>query len=139
MLYLLPDMFSLPHIGDPWQYFSFVIPMITASVFFGMFIAQFVRDRESTMLVVVGTTMIFLFLSGLTWPRFAMSPFWQLVGDIVPTTWGVEGFININSAGSDLAEQRTPYTMLWILAAGYGLLVYVLRRLARVKGGANRA
>lgn len=141
MLSILPAMFSLPHIGDAWQYFSFAVPLVVASVFFGMFIGQFVRDRESTLLVVVGTTMIFLFLSGLTWPRFAMNPFWQLVGDIVPTTWAVEGYININSTGSDLFEQRTPYTMLWVLAASYGLLVYVLRRLARrrnVRGEADR-
>ena len=71
------------------------------------------------MLVVVFSSVVFLFLSGLTWPRYAMNPLWVLIGDAVPATWGVEGFVRINSDSGSLAEQGRPLGMLWLLSAVY--------------------
>ena len=80
------------------------------------------------MLVVVFTSVVFLFLSGLTWPRYAMNGFWRLVGDLIPATWGVEGFIVMNSNGAQLAQESHPYSMLWILAAIYFVMAWILIR-----------
>lgn len=79
--------------------------------------------------MIVFTTLAFLFLSGLTWPRYAMPVFWQWVGDIVPATWGVEGFIRINNNGGTLAQQSTPYLWLWGLTAFYSITAYLVARL----------
>lgn len=134
VLRIVPMIFSLPHIGREWDYFLFILPMLFASVFMGQCVSWIVREREVTMLVIVFTSVVFLFLSGLTWPRYAMSPFWVLVGDLVPATWGVEGFIRMNSNGSPLYEQSHSYTMLWVLALAYFMLSYVLLRYYR-RGG----
>ena len=119
VLHLVPMMFSLPHVGNIWHSFMFILPMLLASAMLGQFIGVFVTERESSMLVVVFTSVVFLFLSGLTWPRYAMSPFWTLVSDAIPATWGVEGFIRINSNGATLAEESHPYVMLWMLTGIY--------------------
>lgn len=63
-----------------------------------------------------------------------MSPFWKLVGDAVPATWGMEGFIRINSNGATVGEQHTPYIMLWVLTGVYFAATYILRRI-NFKGG----
>ncbi|MBR3766586.1 MAG: ABC transporter permease, partial [Muribaculaceae bacterium] len=86
----------------------------------------FVSERETSLLVVVFTSLIFLFLSGLTWPRYAMDFPWRELGDIIPATWGVEGFVNINSNGATLSQVQIPYTMLWRLTAIYFLLACLL-------------
>ncbi len=96
--------------------------MLVASSFLAITLSVFVTERESSMLVV------FLFLSGLTWPRYAMNGFWTIIGDLIPATWGVEGFIRMNSNGSPLAEQSHPYTMLWLLAALYMITAYLITR-----------
>lgn len=116
---IVPDIFALPHVGNYWEYVMFIFPMLVASAMLGICLGVFVTERESSMLVIVFTSVIFLFLSGLTWPRYAMSPFWKLIGDLVPATWGLEGFIRLNGDHANLAQQSTPYIHLWILAGIY--------------------
>ncbi len=132
VLDLVPLMFSLPHVGDFRQMYLFIFPMLLATAFLGQAISVFVTERESSMLVIVFTSVVFLFLSGLTWPRYAMNSFWTWIGDAVPATWGVEGFIRMNSNGGELWQQSHPYTMLWILAAVYMLAAYAVTRYTRI-------
>lgn len=126
VLHFIPMMFDLPHIGSAADYLLFIVPLLVASAFLGMTLQIFVKERETSMLVVVFTSLVFLFLSGLTWPRYAMSPLWKIVGDCVPATWGVEGFIQINCNGGSLAQAAHPYLMLWVLAAVYFLTAYAV-------------
>ncbi|MDE5688912.1 MAG: ABC transporter permease [Paramuribaculum sp.] len=130
VLHLVPLMFSLPHVGNVWQYLVFIMPMLIATAMLGQCLGVFVTEREASMLVVVFTSVVFLFLSGLTWPRYAMSPFWTLVGDFIPATWGVEGFIRLSCNGASLADEATPYKMLWMLSAIYFVVAWVLRRVS---------
>lgn len=119
VLDIVPMMFNLPHIGDPLDYLLFIIPMLLATSFLAITVSVFVTERESSMLVVVFTSVVFLFLSGLTWPRFAMNGFWTLLGDMIPATWGIEGFIRLNSNGSTLAQESVPFCAMWIMSAVY--------------------
>ena len=128
VLDIVPLMFSLPHIGHTADYLLFILPMLIATVFLGITISVFVTERESSLLVVVFTSVVFLFLSGLTWPRYAMNGFWRLVGDCIPATWGVEGFIRINSNGSLLAQESHCYAMLWLLSGVYFVTAYLMTR-----------
>lgn len=128
VLDIVPTIFHLPHMGQLSDYMLFILPLLFATSFLGLAISVFVTERESSMLVIVFTSVVFLFLSGLTWPRYAMNGFWTLVGDCIPATWGIEGFIRINSNGSTLAQETHPYTMLWLLAAIYLLCAYLACR-----------
>ena len=119
VLDLVPRMFNLPHIGNPAEYLMFIVPMLVATSFLGITLSVFVRERESSLLVIVFTSVVFLFLSGLTWPRYAMSPFWKLLSDCIPATWGVNGFVRMNSNGASLWQQAPNYYALWILSALY--------------------
>ncbi len=125
---IVPEIFTLPHIGELGDYIIFLIPLLIASAFFGMTLGVLVKERESSMMVVVFTSVVFLFLSGLTWPRYAMNWLWTAVSDIIPVTWGVEGFIRLNSNGSTLHEQSFSWMMLWILSGAYMILAYLVTR-----------
>lgn len=128
ILHIVPTMFSLPHVGNIWHELMLMTPMIIAAALMGITFSPLVTEREASMPVFVFTSVMFLFLSGLTWPRYAMNRFWQLVGDMVPATWGVEGFIRINSNGATLAEQREPYLMMWGLVVIYFITAWVICR-----------
>lgn len=119
VLHYIPQIFNLPHAGAAADYLLFIVPMLLASAFFALTWSALVTDRESTFMVVVFTSAVFLFLSGLTWPRYAMPQGWQVVGDLIPATWGVEGFIRINSNASTLAQNTHPYMWNWLLTAAY--------------------
>ena len=139
MVHILPEIFSLPHSYDVTTYVLFILPYLLASAMFGQLISGLCTERESAFMVVVFTSLIFLFLSGLTWPRYAMPEFWKLVSDLVPATWGVEGFIRINSNGASLAESSRPYLWLWVLTAGYFILTWLMLALSGKKRVTSRA
>lgn len=126
--HLVPEMFSLPHVGNPWHYLLYLTPMLIATAFMGMALSVFVTERESSLLVIVFTSVVFLFLSGITWPRYAMNKFWILLGDCVPAISGIEGFVRMNSNGATLAEESHSFFMMWLLAAVYFVLAYFVNR-----------
>ncbi len=133
----IPEMFNLPHYGSPTQYLPFLLPMLLATAFLGQAILLWFKERETTFLIVVFTSVVFLFISGLTWPRYAMNDFWTWVGNLIPATWGIEGFIRINSNAATLAESSRPFAAMWILTAVYFLCAWWtasrIRNLSRLR------
>lgn len=134
-LHFIPSIFNLPHIGSPVQYLLFVLPFLLASAFFGITLGAIARDRESAFMLIVVTSVVFLFLSGLTWPRYAMPPAWQIAGDFIPATWAVEGFIQINSNNATLSDVSLNYHWLWGLTAAYSILGAFSEKWLRVSHG----
>jgi ABC-2 type transport system permease protein len=128
ILNIIPMIFDLPQIGDPLQVMLFVFPLLVASSFMGQALNLFMRERESAFILIVFLSVLFLFLSGLTWPRYAVNDLWTAVGNCIPSTWGVEGFIRINSNGGTIGENATQFTMLWVLAGVYFIAAYFVVR-----------
>ena len=121
-LHFIPEIFNLPHIGSPVQYLLLALPFLLASSFFGISFGAIARNRESAFMLVVVTSVFFLFLSGLTWPRYAMPEGWLIASNFIPATHAVEAFIQINSNGATLADVATNYYWLWGLVGAYSVL-----------------
>lgn len=135
LLHWVPEIFSLPHFGSAKDWMLFILPFIISTAFFGQTLSYFVHDRESSFIVIAFTSVIFLFLSGLTWPMYAMPDLWVEIGKLIPSTWAVPGFIRINSNAATLADNFTPYIWLWILSAVYFIASWiVIRRIERREG-----
>jgi len=130
---VLPGMFALPQSGHLTTSLLFLVPFIIGSAMFGQALSVLCTERESCFIVIVFTSVIFLFLSGLTWPRYAMNALWTWLGNLVPATWGIEGFIRINSNAATLYESSHPYIMLWILALVYFIAAWAAERYVQHK------
>lgn len=128
LFHYVPLIFAFPMAGNPWEILAFMLPMVLASMCMGLCLQAFVWEREAVFVLWVVTSVIFLFLSGLTWPIYGMSPVWKALSAICPATWGVEGFIRMNSNGASLAQVSDCYRNLWILAGCYFVLAWVLHR-----------
>lgn len=118
-LAVVPKLFSLPQVGEPWTVMLFVLPYLFASIFLSMTLSGFMTSRESPMLVFVFTSVILLFISGVSWPKEAIPPFWKAIGYLFPSTPGIQGFIRINTAGATLNEVAHEYRTLWVQAGVY--------------------
>lgn len=127
--HVVPAMFHFPQTGATAQLALLALPFMLAVVFFGMSLQAVVRHREAVFPVIVVTSIFFLFLAGITWPRYAMSPLWQAVGNVLPTTWGVQAVWGINSLGASLQQQGQACQALWTLAAIYAVTAYAALRL----------
>ncbi|MBD5358649.1 MAG: ABC transporter permease [Bacteroides sp.] len=128
LVHYVPLMFSFPMEGNLFEILMFLLPMIIACMGLGFCVQGIVWEREAIFVLWVVTSVVFLFLSGLTWPRYAMAPFWKWFGSCVPATWGVEGFIKMNTNGASLAQVSNCYINLWILAAVYMVGAYCVQR-----------
>lgn len=128
LVHYVPLIFSFPMAGDFWEILAFIMPMILGSICVGFCVQSVCSERESVFVLWVITSVVFLFLSGLTWPRYAMHGFWRFLSDCVPATWGVGGFIKMNANGSSLAQVRPEYINLWIQTGVYFVLAYVVQR-----------
>lgn len=129
-LAVVPKLFALPQIGDPLTLLLFVLPYLLACIFFAMTLAGFMTTRESPMLVFVFTSVLFLFISGISWPKEAIPPFWKAIGYLFPSTPGIQGFVRINTCGATLNEVAFEYRMLWVQAGIYFLSACLIQRRA---------
>ncbi len=128
VLHYVPLIFSFPMAGNDWEIMLFILPFIIASIALGFCFQGLCRERESVFVMWVATSVAFIFLSGLTWPRFAMPGFWKFLSDLVPASFGVEGFIRMNTNGANLAQVSGDYIGLWILVAVYTVGAFLVQK-----------
>lgn len=128
LVHYVPLMFAFPIAGNLFEILMFLLPMLLACVGLGWCFQGIVWERESVFVLWVVTSVIFLFLSGLTWPRYAMPGFWKALSDCVPATWGIEGYIKMSTNGATLAQVRNCYINLWILAGAFMAAAYCVQR-----------
>lgn len=137
VLGVVPRLFSLNQIGSPATLALFVLPFLLATIFFAMTVSVAVRQRESCMLLVVFTSVPLLFLSGISWPGSAVPAFWKAVSWLVPSTFGINGYVRINSMGASLAQVSTEWYALWVQAGVYFLTACLVYR-AQIRGARRR-
>ena len=133
LLGLLPRLFDIPHIGDIGDILRFIVPYILACIFFSMTVSVFIRNRESGLVLLISTSLIFLFMAGISWPKEMMPAAWRYLSYFIPYTWGAHGFIHINSMGATLWSPRNEYISLWILSGGYFLATCVITYFAGIR------
>ena len=121
VLCVVPRLFSLIQIAQPGVLTLFMLPYLAACIFFAMTASIAIRNRETCMLIFVFTSVPLLFLSGVSWPGAAMPDFWRYFSYIFPSTFGINGYVRINSMGATLNEVAFEYRALWIQAGIYFL------------------
>ena len=58
-------------------------------------------------LLFLAMSPICLFLTGCSWPTVAFPGFWKVFSYIFPSTFGVQGYMNLSTAGGDMAAAAT--------------------------------
>ena len=116
---VVPYIFRLPQIGDPVTIAIFILPFLLAATFFSMTLSYFTSQREFSMLLFVFTSIIFLFLSGVSWPWSAIPAPLKAIAYLIPSTPGIHGFIKINTMGATFQDVWPEFIALWIQAAAY--------------------
>lgn len=127
VLLCVPHIFRFTQLIRFSDYIAFVIPFLLAVIFFGMTISCVVRYRENVILLVVFTSVPLLFLSGVSWPQSNIPGIWQGIGSLFPSTFGIRGFVRMNTMGATLQDISVEYHALWGQAVFYLLtacLVY---------------
>ena len=83
------------------------------------------RYRENSLLLLLWTSIPLLMLSGVSYPREGIPDWLFNLGQIFPSSHGVNAFIRIQSMGASLSEVLSEIRMLCILALVYGGLACI--------------
>lgn len=127
--------FLLPQLGDYLTFLAFLTPYLLACIFLAMTLSSFVYRREDCIMLFVFLSVPLLFLSGISWPSSSMPQFWKYVSYLMPSTFGMNGYVRIASCGASLADVSKELHGLTFQCAFYFLtscLMYrrEIRRLA---------
>ena len=139
ILCVVPRLFSLNQIAIPGVLTLFTLPYLTACIFFAMTASIAIRNRETCMLLFVFTSVPLLFLSGISWPGSAMPSFWRYFSYLFPSTFGINGYVRINSMGATLNEVAFEYRALWMQTGIYFLTTCFVYRLQIIQSRKNHS
>ncbi len=130
---IVPRLFSFTAIGDVWTLTMVLLPFLLAVIFFGLTISALVRYRENVILLIVFASVPLLFLSGVSWPISSIPSYLQGLSWLFPSTFGIQGYMRVNSMGASLEDVQPEVIALWIQVFVYAFtacLVYWHQRLA---------
>ena len=129
ILLIIPKVFGFVSIIYAKDFFMLVIPYIISCIFFAMTTMSIIRQREDVLLIVVFTSVPLLFIAGVSWPGSAMPAFWEYLGYLFPSTFGIKAFIEMNSMGARLEDVQPYIWALWMQALIYlGTTLLIYRR-----------
>ncbi len=128
VLCVIPYLFSLNRLGQPATLSFFMLPYLAACIFFSMTVSIAIRNRETCMMIFVFTSVPLLFISGISWPSSAIPAFWKYFSYIFPSTFGINGYVRINSMGATLNEVAFEYKALWLQTGFYFFTTFAVYR-----------
>ena len=126
VLLLVPKMFSFVSILHASDFFVFLACYLVACVFFSMASMFFMRQREDVMIIVVFTSILLLFISGVSWPGASMPKVWEYLGYIFPSTLGIKSFVALNSMGARISDILPLLLGLLVQGALYFVITVVI-------------
>jgi ABC-2 type transport system permease protein len=112
-------LFRFPHHATPLDLGLFMLPLLLAIIFLGLTFATFYRNREHVMLLLIFTSIPFLFFSGISWPYEALPTWLKVIANLIPSTPGIRGFLKLNQMGAPLSAVTTELLHLLGLVAVY--------------------
>lgn len=128
VFFVVPRIFRLTQIGRPADLMLFLFPFLLACVFFAIACSFLSKEREYPFLLFVFTSVPLMFISGISWPKEGIAPYWLALAKVFPSTHGIDGFVKMNNMGATLHEVLPEYAALWLLAALYFTLACLLYR-----------
>jgi ABC-2 type transport system permease protein len=128
VLLVVPRIFSLNHLAQASTLTLFMIPYLTACIFFAMTVSVLVRSRENSIILFAFMSVPILFLSGISWPGTGIPTFWKYFSFIFPSTFGINGFVRINNLSADLFDVQMEYHALWLQTGVYFFTTFLVYR-----------
>ena len=125
---IFPAIFVYPMAYNIIPLFALLIPMYYAAAFFSNTISYFFKTRESALLILVVTSLIFIFLPGFIWPKESIPQIINIFAEFIPATSGVDGIIKINQMNGSFWDIK--YNFLWLifLCIFYFMLSYKIMK-----------
>ena len=131
--FIVFGIYDFPQSGAPLTVMAFLLPFLLSIILLGFTLEGFFPRRETAIQVLLFTSLPAVFLAGFSWPVEAIPGWLRLLSFFIPSTAGIEGFLQINQMGATLRDVREEWLILWGLCILYGLLASFFLR-GRMQG-----
>ncbi|MBO4722752.1 MAG: ABC transporter permease [Muribaculaceae bacterium] len=125
-LHIVPIIFKFPMNGNFLEIAMIMFPFLIASSLFGQVMRVFVNNREGVFLVLAFTSLIFVFLTGVSWPHYQIAPYWDAISRMIPGYWAATAYVQMQVGGASLSQMSDFYIVLWVLVVVYFVLAYLV-------------
>jgi ABC-2 type transport system permease protein len=116
---VLPRFYGFSTLGHPLQLLALASVFVLATSFMGQALGAWFTHPETPTLIVLGTSLPQLFLTGFSWPREAIPKPVLVAGYIFPSDFAIDGLVRIDQLGASLWEVAHDWRGLWALAIIY--------------------
>ena len=128
VLGIMPLVFNYAHRAHLFSMVLFLLPFLLSVIFLAMALASIYKHREYSMLVLVFTSIPFVFFSGISWP-IEMFPTWiKVIAQLIPSTPGIRGVLKLNLMGAPFSGVLREWMHLWILTIVYFGFAFVMTK-----------
>jgi ABC-2 type transport system permease protein len=134
---VLPRFYGFSTLGHPLQVFALASVFVLATSFMGQAMGAWFKHPETPTLIVLGTSLPQMFLTGFSWPREAIPKPVLIAGYIFPSDFAIDGIVRIDQLGATLWEVMRDWRGLWALTFIYFALAVMsaaLTKRSRVHG-----
>ncbi|MEE4637307.1 MAG: ABC transporter permease [Wenzhouxiangella sp.] len=127
-LLVVYEVFEFPRFGRVRDVYVLMLPFFLAVIFLGLALGQLFRSRETALQTMMLLSLPAVFLAGFAWPAEVMPTGLVWLGQLIPSTPGIDGFVRVYQMGASLEEVGSTLTQLWLLAGAYLLLAWSTSR-----------
>lgn len=104
--------------------------MLYAGAFFAQVISYGFRTRESSLMILVVTSLVFIFLPGLIWPKEAIPSVVNICAMFIPATPAIDGITKVNVQSANFTQVYLNFIWLAFLSVLYFVsAVFVTKKL----------
>ncbi len=107
-----------PHLGQLRDLLPVIAVFSLAAAAWSVAIGSWIRYREQAVIHLLPTTMPIIFLAGFAWPVESIPVPLRALSMLVPSTAGIQGFLNVDQMGADFKQVLPEVTSLLILLGG---------------------
>lgn len=142
MLYIFSfqyKFFNYPMNGNHWDLLLVFLPYLLSVIFLGLTLGALFRKRETSMMMLIVTSVFFLIISGISWPKEGMPEWIYALGRMVPSSSGIDALVRIRTMGATLSDVMPEAVTLWVLTGVYGLtaILATIRRTRALQAAAK--
>ena len=114
---IYPNLINYPMSYNVIPLFLMLIPLYYSVGFFAHTISPIFKEREIPILFVVATSLIFIFLPGLIWPKEAIPQAINILSSFIPATYSVDGIIKINQMNATFWDIKSNF--IWMITLSF--------------------
>jgi ABC-2 type transport system permease protein len=131
---VLFKVYGYPHHASIFSIYLYFVPFLLSVIFLSIALSTFFRSRESSVMILLCTSIVFIMLSGFAWPSVSMPGWMRAFSLIIPSTSAIRGFLKLNMMDASFADVLFDWGMLWLLTLAYFVFSFTaLRRIIKKK------